>query len=248
MQDNLYRAEDNTALRFFEREIKNNYQSEKTNSMVFDTGLFVEVITPGSANSMPEFLCETRFSDGVTPVKRTTYYERFAKQIEAYREQNGTYNIQGTPLQQWTQIDVGTAATLRASGITTVEQLAQVSDGNLYNLGIGGRTLREKAAQWLTSREFGIPAAAAGTKISHLEEKVLSLEAENATLRAQLAQASAPAPQISPADAAQALGGLLGSETSGAPFDAALRGLAGDIAGLSGASDPPAAQAPALVI
>jgi hypothetical protein len=193
----LYKAEDGAALRFYTKPIKNNFQSEKHGRMIFDTGLFVEVITPGSTESLPEFLCETTFCDEMNiPPKRTDYYLRFRQQIEAYKEQTGAYALSGLPLTEWTQIDVGTAATLRACGVHTVEQLAEVSDSNLHNLGIGGRTLREKAKGWLTSRDFGIPSAQMSTQLSELRVENERLLAENQAIKAQLAaRPETPAPE-----------------------------------------------------
>jgi hypothetical protein len=250
---NLYKGEDNSALRFYTKPVKNNFHSERVGRPVYDTGLYVEVITPGSAESQPEFLCELTFSmesgstEGQDPTvkKYEPYCTKYAAQIESFKRQTGAYIVDGTPITQWPQIDVGTATTLNAIGILTVEQLAGVSDGNLGNLGTGGRTLREKAKQFIQSREFCIPTAQAGTEIADLNEKLQAAHAEIASLRAQLAAAQAT-PAV-PAPAPFDFGALVSAQgqTELAPAPA----LGDALAALSGPSAAPlVSAAPATVI
>lgn len=198
MSENLYKGPDGSALRFFEAPVKNNFQSEQAGRPIFDTGLFVQVITPGSNESVPEFQVELTLSDEAGGgTKRSAYYEKYSAQIQAYKAATGEFLQQGMPLSQWAQISIGTVETLRAVGIHTVEQLSRVSDGNLMNLGTGGRTLREQAIQYLNAQQFGIPAAQAGAQLSAAQERIAQLEAENGELRSALAARMAPpAPEM----------------------------------------------------
>jgi hypothetical protein len=225
MENDLYRADDNTALRFFTQPVKNNFQSEQHGRAIFDTGLFVEVITPGSTESMPQFQIELQLCQEAGGGVKTnhTYYERFKAQIEAYKSKNGKYRLDGTPLSQWPNIDVGTVATLNAANIQTVDQLANVSDGNLGSLGVGGRTLREQARQFLQSRQFGVPSAQVGADIARKDERIAELEAENAMLKARVAALDPAQTAIAPAFevplnaapvAAEGLGAFSAPETS----------------------------------
>lgn len=205
----LFRAEDNTALRFYTRPEKNNFQSEQHGREIFDTVLCVQVITPGSTQQMPEFVCERVFCEEAgLPPRQTEYYRRYQKQVEAFKANTGEYAVNGTPLSAWAQIDAGTVATLKAVGIQTVEQLAEVQDGHLLNLGIGGRTLRERAKQWITSREFGIPSAQSASEVVALREEVQRLQAENAQLRLERDQARAQMPEFGAPALAQGLGAV----------------------------------------
>jgi hypothetical protein len=240
MSENLYKGPDGSALRFFERAVKNQFQSEQHGRPIFDTGLFVEVITPGSNESVPEFQVQLALSpEAGGGVKKSAYYEKYSAQIEAFKASSGEFLQQGMPLSQWPQIAVGTVETLRAVGIHTVEQLAGVSDGNLMNLGTGGRTLREQAIQYLNAQQFGVPTAQAGAQLSAAQERIAQLEAENADLRAHLAarpaQTAAPAPEV-PQEAAPVTAESL-SAPSGAPQPIlgtdALAGLSGAAAGLA---------------
>lgn len=192
--NNLFRGEDGTALRIYTRAVKNNFLSEKHGRPIFDTGRFAEIITPGSTESVPEVMLERIFAEeyslgGERVTEKTEYATRFKAQYEAYLKQNGDQAIDGLPINAWPLIDAGTAATLRAQGIATVEQLAAISDGALGNLGIGGRELREKAKAFVTARQFGIPVAEQAAETESVRRDLDVITAERDDLRRQLDEA-----------------------------------------------------------
>ena len=218
--DQLFTAGDGTALRFFYEPVKNNFQSEKAGRAVFDTSLFVEVITPGSTESIPRFevervYCEEAGKDaqGNRLVERSAKYAQYQPQVEAFKSQSGEHLNEGTPLTQWPNIDVGTAATLRATGIQTVEQLAAVNDGHLANLGTGGRVLREQARAFLNARQFGIPTAQMGAEVANLRGTNEQLTAQVNDLSARLQAALAEVSLLRNGTPVQ--GSVLGSDAFG---------------------------------
>lgn len=194
MTEQLFKTDDgNAVLRFFEEAPKNNFLSEQQGVPIFDTALMCEVITPGqNASTLTIELERTLNSvagldeDGKRKVKRTGQYKRFEKQIEAYKGKTGEYVDDGTPIQTWAQIDRGQAMTLKALGIHTVEALASVADSALQNLGHGGRTLRDQAVSYLTSRQFGLPDAQNTAKLTKLEQENELLKQELAELKSLL--------------------------------------------------------------
>jgi hypothetical protein len=109
-------------------------------------------------------------------VERTPKYVQFQQAVEAYKAQTGEGLVDGTPISQWANIDGGTAATLKAAGIHTVEMLAGVQDGHLTNLGIGGHVLREQARAHISSRQFGVPSAQMATETAHAREENVRLQ------------------------------------------------------------------------
>lgn len=186
----LFRGNHGEALRFFTRALKNNFLSEKNGRPIFDTGLFVEIITPGSTASVPEKLIERTISEGPNKgTHQTADYARFKAQVDAYKANTGEYAQDGMPITEWPQVDTGTAHTLRAQGIHTVEQLAQVADGNLQNLGTGAMHLRDKAKAYITARQFGIPVAQQTAENNELRAELARVTNERDTLLAQLAEA-----------------------------------------------------------
>jgi hypothetical protein len=223
--DQIYQGPDGTALRFFSRPTKNNFQSEKHGRPIFDTSLVVEVMVPGSRESTPEFEVERVYSEeagfdasGNRLVERSPKYVQYQQQIEAYKAQNGDGLAQGTPISQWPNIDVGTAATLKAAGIHTVEMLAGVNDTHLPNLGMGGRVLRDQAQAFMNSRQFGVPTMQMAADSAHLREENVRLQNEVSDLTARLSQALAelgaartgqPAPASAPGTSSSNTGGSM---------------------------------------
>lgn len=208
MSENLYKTDTNAVLRFFEQPEKNNFASEQAGKPIFDTVLKAEVITPGQSASTLEVEIERTFSkfgkDKPPAPRRTRYYDKYKAQVEAYRTDSGDYVDDGTPVKSWQQIDRGTAETLCAQGIHTVEALASISDSALGNLGTGARTLREQAKAFLLSREFGIPAAQTSAENATLKEENTRLTDEVASLKAQIAVYEAAAAKTDkPADTAK---------------------------------------------
>ncbi len=213
--DRIFKSPDGAALRFFEEPVKNNFQSEKHGRPLFDNMLYVEVITPGSNESIPRFEVERTYcpevgkGDGPNKriVERTAYYDRFKEAVEKYKSEDAGAVVDGTPLDQWPLIDKGTAQGYKALGIWTVEMLSGISDGNLGNLGIGGQVMREQAKQWLISRQFGVPSAQLAADKANLEQEVARLTRELEARDVQIAElikqskaATAPAPAEPAAD------------------------------------------------
>lgn len=196
--DQIYKGPDGVALRFFHQPSINSFHTEKVGRNVFDTALMVEVMVPGMRESTPQIeveriLCaEAGTGDGPDGriVKRSPKYKEYETQVEAFKRQSGDGLINGTPIKSWPQVDTGTAATLNAAGVHTVEQLAEVNDGNLPHLGMGGLRLREMAQQYLNTRQLGLPSAQMASENATLRSRIADLEQQNTDLRNTLAAAS----------------------------------------------------------
>lgn len=230
--DQIYTGPDGTALRFFERPVKNNFQSEKNGRPIFDNALMVEVMVPGSRESTPEFEIERTYCVEASPdpanrlVERSPKYVQYQQQVEAYKAQNGVGLVSGTPISQWAQIDAGTAATLKAQGIHTVEMLAGVQDTHLNNLGMGGRVLRDQAQAYINTRQFGVPSAQMAAETANLRDDNMRLTGQvndlSTRLNAALAENAAlkqgqPAPPQMPGGPANVTLDPLSSTTTSQP-------------------------------
>lgn len=189
----LFKGDDGNALRFYYQPLKNNFQSERAGRSVFDKVLYVDVLTPGSNESVPTFELERIYCEetGVTEPERSTKYMQYQRQIEAFKANNGEGAMDGTPITAWPQIDVAQVANLRAQNIHTVEQLAAVTDGNLTNLGMGGRVLREQAIAYLNTRQFSVPSAQMAAETANLRDENARLQNEVTDLNNRLTAALA---------------------------------------------------------
>jgi len=121
---------------------------------------YIEIIFPADTRSI------TR-----RPVKEQDK-GRFSKHWEAYQK-GETYKQEGFPLEQWQAMDEGMVREYNHHRIYTVEQLANLNETSLENLGLGARTLHTKAKAFVKANSN-----------SKIAEK---LAAQNEELKKQLA-------------------------------------------------------------
>lgn len=181
---------DGVLLKFYYDSAPNTFASTQAGRAIFDTVLMVQIIAPGQNASTPHVELERVWSeesikalDLKSPVKRSASYMLYEEQIERFKRGTAQLELGGTPLKQWPRISQGLAATLVGANIHTVEQLANMPDSNLMEIGIGGRELRDQAKEFL--------AQAAGTSdVSKLVAENTTLKSENQRLQTELAMAS----------------------------------------------------------
>jgi hypothetical protein len=114
---------------------------------------------------------------------------RFATQYDAWKTKRIDQHIEGTPLKNWPMIPAIRIAEFNAVGIFSVENLSDVSDGNIHKLS-DGRVWREKAIAWLKSaKDNGAAAKYAAEnerlrdEIGELSKKIDAMAAEQAAER-----------------------------------------------------------------
>ena len=181
---------DGTIYRFFYDTVQNERASNESNRPIFDEVLMVEIITPGQRNSTPKYeLKRTWAAESVKalnlpdPIRYSSKYNELRDWVSKYEASEGGRGMAGTPLKEWSRISRSLAATLSASNVFTVEQVANVPDSAIDVLGMGGRELRAQAQEFLGTSSDG----ALG---STLASRNAELERENQRLQAELAQAN----------------------------------------------------------
>lgn len=138
--------------------------------------------------------------DAVTN-RRLTYAELHAGPYEAFKK-GQKYVGSGTPLTELPFLTAAKRAELNALNVFTADALAELDGANLNRLGMGGRDLKNQAAEWLAKAQ-----GSAG---------ITQMAAENEALRNQMARLqeqmevlmNSPAPEA-PAEPV---------DTSGSPF------------------------------
>jgi hypothetical protein len=102
-------------------------------------------------------------------------YDRFSKQYEAWLKGHELPR-DGTPVKTWAMCTREAATRLIAIGITTVEDLAAVTDNTLSTIGMDGRYLRDMARGWITeAKDKGANAKAladANVEITLLRQRI----------------------------------------------------------------------------
>lgn len=155
---------------FYTRAVPDKKATENEGRAVFNNVPYVEIRIAGQPKNVVD--------RAVTDEDK----KRFPRAWAAYEAgQQGV--TEGTPIEHWPYLQQSQVAELRAAGVRTIEQLAEVSDGDLGKLGHGGRKLRERAQQHLkgadeTERQLREQLAEKDGTISNLEARMRQLEAK----------------------------------------------------------------------
>jgi len=109
------------------------------------------------------------------------YYKHWLKGQEAPTD--------GTPLEAWAGVTKGQVQQLKLLLIRTVEELAQVGDGTMQRIGMGARTLVERAQAFVDHKRGSAVVEAA---LVSEREKRAELEGEVAELKAMVEALTPP--------------------------------------------------------
>ena len=96
--------------------------------------------------------------------------------------------VNGTPITDWPPVSPSQVKTLLSLQVRTVEDLAAANEEVLGRIGMGGRALKQRAIDWLTSSES---AGKASGELSALKAANENLQARNTQLEAQLKELAA---------------------------------------------------------
>jgi len=162
---------------FYHRPVQNEEETEVQGRPIFDTHDYIEIMIPG---------------DSKTKVNRRVKNEDKEKYPEAWaRFQNNEKGaIVGTPLTEWNFLTSTRAAELRAQGLSTVEEIADMADGYLGNLGPDGRKLQDRAKQFLAGSD-GLEVELR-KEIQARDETIANLSADMESLRRMVSDMQAP--------------------------------------------------------
>lgn len=144
---------------FYTDAVELKYESEKQGRPIFKDVAFIRKMAPGDANNIVE------------RVAKDFDKKQFPRQWAEYEATNKSGEVIGTPLEQWPQITRAQVKELKYLECHTVEQLSEMSDGNLLKMGAGFRPLRDSARKWLD----GLNAAKVDEEKEALKKQVAEL-------------------------------------------------------------------------
>lgn len=143
---------------FYMRPISNAVRSNTEGRPIFDQVEYVRISAVGQRNME----VDERVND--------THRRRFANRYARFKSGSEPAG-EGTPLEEWPPMTVAQIAELRSLKIRTVEQLANVGDSHLNNLGTGGRQLRDKARAFIQGDGGAAALAEALARATKAEER-----------------------------------------------------------------------------
>lgn len=175
---------------FWETTAKNEFQSKSQGRPIFDLVIMGEIRSPGAKMSVFDFEIERHITDG--PIKQRVnerselWVDVLQIQLDAWRKQKTDQTLSGTPLESWPRLGVTEIASLRASGIFSIEQLSEVPDSRLEVLGMNGRVLRDQAKAHIELAKNNAPMEALVAKNNELELALANLKEQFEALSANL--------------------------------------------------------------
>jgi hypothetical protein len=156
----------------------NDAKSLEAGRPIYDDIEVVEIRSPGSrdfkvfpANAFSHWQTHPHTGEQT----KITYAERFVHQYQQFKR-HAAQTKSGTPLDYVPFLSEGKRAELRAQNIYTIEALAAIDGQELKNLGLGGRDLKNAAAEYIADTKANIAPN------MQLQAELEQLRARNAVL------------------------------------------------------------------
>lgn len=194
----MYKTDDGNFVDFYEKAIENKVASEEQGRPIFNTAIMAKVVCPGQKNQeMHHELIRYAEPDkeGGEPSimkKNEGVMMRFRRQYEAWKEGRESVELNGTPLSEFPALTASQRATMERLEIYTVDQLADVPDGALGDMGMGAREIREKAKAYLESASGGAGVTKLAAENERLKEEMEMLKEQVKELSALAEEATKP--------------------------------------------------------
>lgn len=175
---NFGNNQDTAKAEFYNEAVQNNFKSEREGRPIFDDVVFVRIVRPGDNKSIVE-----------RPAKDEDKH-RFPLQWAQFERQEAQ-TLSGTPLEQWPPMTPALVRSLKAINIPTVEALAGVTDGNLENIGMGARKLRDQAQAFLVAAKDGAANSQLLAENEDLRDQIKALQANFEDLKSHVGRKEA---------------------------------------------------------
>lgn len=180
-------------VQYEEREVGINAEATETAGRPIPRVLTLACITPHGSKDRFEKEADVWLKEIRSKALRGEYPLEWVNFFEAqYAEWKKGNELprEGSPTRTWPAVTKEQGVRLIAMGYTTIEDVAQIPDTALGQIGPDGRYLRDLARSWINdSKDKGINARAladANVKIEQQNQRLESLQHQLAVLQAQL--------------------------------------------------------------
>lgn len=161
-------ASDGNIVTIYTKKVINNFKSKEADELIYDFLPYLEIVSPGQRHSIVVRKIEEDDKN------------KYKKHWDAY-EKKEQLRSEGTALRDWTGVEPEMVAQLEYMSIFTVEDLSNVSDGNLGNIGMGANKLKNAAKLFVSGKDKNdVTLQKALDKIADLEIKIALMGAETA--------------------------------------------------------------------
>lgn len=177
-------------VRFYQREMKHEFNSDKENRPIYYMTDFVRIEIPGRSDSIIDTLA--------TDYHKQAYPQQWARYVNE-RKELGDDDVVGTPLKEWSLLNAAQVRELRHFHFYTVEQVAQASDAQLAPIvmivGMGAHSFRDKAKAYIASARGAAAVDAQQQELKKRDEEIEALKKQMADMMAMLAEKSEEEPK-----------------------------------------------------
>lgn len=171
-------------VRFEERSEEDRNASIEAGRLVLKSVHFVLISQPGSKD------CVEKDAEGwLADIQRRAMAGAYPQEwVDAFRTRYEAWKRgleappMGFPVREWAAISRAQADNLCAIGVLTVEDLANANEPTMARIGMGARTLKDKAQAWLDSAKQHGNAE----ELAALRAKLADLSADNERLHEKL--------------------------------------------------------------
>jgi hypothetical protein len=154
--------------------VQDTTASEEAGHPVYKEKDYVRIISPGNDKEI------------VHRAVKEEDKERWPREWAAYQNREEV-PIEGMILSEWAQITKAQALTLEGMHIRTVEQLAEVNDQSISNMGMGFRELKNKAQEFVKYRSGEAKLQSYAQQLRRAKEREDQLEKSLDDLQKQVA-------------------------------------------------------------
>lgn len=158
---------------FYLKGVRNQAKSEELSRPYFDDKVYVRIHPPGERLNIIDR--EATRGD----------MQRFPIQYQQFRE-NAPQVSDGTPIDMLFAASPATSAALRASGVHTVEQCAELSAHAIETIGMGAQQWVNNAKRYLEVANKGVKASQMKAAIEEKDREIFSLNHKIDLLTAEL--------------------------------------------------------------
>lgn len=165
-------ADEKVFAEFYSRATIDQAKSKEAGYPVFVDVVHIKILQPGDA----------RLSEYNQPA-RPQDIERFPRQWAAFQRQE-KQDMEGAPLSLLFPTNPAIVENLKRFGVFVVEQLATLNDTALQEIGLGARTFKQKAQEYLAQADKGKSYHNLADRLEKLElagmekdDKIKALEA-----------------------------------------------------------------------
>lgn len=175
-------------VRFYQREVKHEYNSEQQGRPIYYMADFVEIKVPGNQYTI------------IDTFANESHKRLYPQQWAFYQNQKRDMNegdIQGTLLRDWPILTAAQARELNHYHFYTVEQVANASDDQVGKVtmvvGMSGHSFREKARAYLSRNKDSAAIEAQNEELRKRDAEIEQLKAQMAQLMDNMPKRGRPA-------------------------------------------------------